>query len=152
MPFSAILKAKVTGRATFHPRSSSIVGAVTKYFESATLESARITVSVSGGSGVTACVGVGTGTIPAGPDGFLALPQCVIFTGSADGLGTGEYVLPPDHSFGREIKAAALGNPDPSFFFCIDAPDSGVAMIRGVITIRVSGAGVPVPFSLTSVK
>jgi hypothetical protein len=151
MPFTVVLK-HTAGRASFCPRKSVVIEGVTKYFESAELLEFRATAHVAGGQTATVAIGAGNGTQPTTLEAHLALPQCAVFSGDANGLGVGEFVLPPDHSFGREIKAVAVGNVDPTFYFCLDSADAAVAMVRAVVRLRLSGVGVPTPFSVPAVK
>lgn len=149
VPFSAILFPG-TETATLCPRDDEDVTKYTGAYESAVLVDFNCSFSITGGSGVTVAVGVGTGHNPRRIHGYVSLPHCVVFSGSDQGNGTGEYRLPPTHSFGTEVKAPPLGNQDPTFFWMVESPDPYNVIIRGSLTLRLSGVGVLRPFRLAT--
>jgi hypothetical protein len=128
--------------------------ALTKYFESARLESFDMTLTVAGGREVSVIFGVSTGaSVPKQQAGFLEMPMSTLYSGNADGLGVGDFVLPVAHSFGTECKAISVGNPDPVFMWRAEAEGvQYLATVRGKACIRLAGAGVAVPFSLPLYK
>jgi hypothetical protein len=129
------------------------VVAVTKYYESARLEGFQMTATLTGGRGVALAFGVGTGaSLPVTTDEFLAFPMSASFSGDDAGIGVGEFTLPPDHGFGTEVKALAVGNADPVFNWRAASEDPFTVTVRGTLKLRLSGSGVPTPFKLAHFK
>lgn len=149
LPFMAKLT-HLLPRAAFSPRTSTSVQGLTKYFESAQVADIRLSVSIAGGDQIVVAVGVGTGAVtPSSIDNFLALPLASVFTGKSDGLGSAEFSLPPDHGFGREVKALAVGNADPVLHIFVDGGPATV-LVRGYVDLVLRGHGVPAPFQLAA--
>lgn len=126
---------------------------MTSYFESAELVGLSVALTIVGGEKVVVAVGVSTtSSAVTSLDTMLALPMCTMFSGSQVGQATGEFSLPPDHGFGREVKAVSVGNPDPVLHILLDAEEPAVVMVRGYVELRLTGHGVPAPLSLLAGK
>lgn len=135
---------------SFDPRSSAVFQAPFTLFESVHLESAEFTLWIYPGSGRRVQYAVsGSASAPAN---FLAAPLGGVFAGAAYNTTTNEVVLPPEHSFGRELKAVNVGNPSPCFHFVYAggtaAATSVDVALRGNIRVSFSGFGIVPAISL----
>jgi hypothetical protein len=138
-------------RCWLSPRNSNMLKNLTKFYESAVIEGFEMEATINGGADVTLFFGVSSGTsTPSGANGFLTMPLCAVYSGTPDGAGRASYRLPSGHGFGTEVKAASLGNPDPTFHWLLEAADAANAVVRGFIMLRLAGHGVPEPFGLAS--
>jgi len=152
IPFYAVLK-HTDGKCTFNPRLNSGVKQLTTYFESARLVDVGCTITINGGKDSMVSVGFSTGANPPTSfEGFLALPTAVVLSGADTGSVTHEVRLPPEHSFGTELKAACVGNPSPVLHVCVDTGTPTIAMVRGSISMSVTGVGVPASILLPVTK
>jgi len=152
VPFYATLEPGSTG-ARLSPRTDKAVVALTKYFESVRLEGFEMSLNITGGRGVVVAFGVNTGSvIPDATTGFLAFPMSTMYSGDDSCSSVGVFTLPPDHGFGTEVKAVSVGNPDPVFTWRANATDPFVVTVRGVLSLRLTGAGVATPFAIPAYK
>jgi hypothetical protein len=84
----------------------------------------------------------------ASDENMLALtgPVAGIIPGAQYGVTIVEVPLPPDHSFGRELKATSLGNDTPTVHFLYrggtPASTTQDITIRGVVELELGGVGV----------
>jgi hypothetical protein len=83
---------------------------------------------------------------------FLGKPICASFTGTNDGAGRGEFALPANSGFGREIKAVSVGNPDPSLHLTVESDVPFSVLVRGTLELRLTGVGVPDSISVPPAK
>jgi len=125
-------------------RSFLTAAGVGSYFESVTLLEMSLTVSVVvGNSNTTVMVAFDTGGMPTDYVGWAMAPHCLFLTGNEQGGTTGVVELPPGHSFGRELKAASVGNPPPCVHARVESDDTARVVIRGHMLVEAKGVGLP---------
>jgi hypothetical protein len=115
-------------------------------YESVELLSLEFTVIITPGSKKRVYYAIdGNDSIDIKDLQMLNSPIAGLVPGAEYGMSMDTILLPSTHSFGRELKAVALGNPVPTLHFgYIGGTPAGTTAeisIRGLITVRVSGAG-----------
>jgi hypothetical protein len=99
-------------------------------------------------------VGIHPHNFPPGNGELFLCPIYFIVGGSDSSTTHSRYSLPDTHPFGRELKAATLGNPCPAVTFHLggadaDSPARG-AFLRGTVRVRCAGPGIFPPVRLGS--
>jgi len=118
-------------------------------FESVTLLSATFDVHLSAGLGRRVMASV-TGLDSAPQTYMSGFPR--LYLDGAQQIGVHrEWGLPSNHTYGREIRSIAVGNPTPRFHFCYvggtpssEHPD---VTVHGVFEVLARGTGVPAPIN-----
>jgi len=156
------LFAKLTNdeHVVFSPTTNSTLRTMLLMFESARIEEVSMDFFVAHGKSNHVMLAVSTNSST--PSEFFAEPIFTRVGGSDLGPVERSWVLPPN-SFGKEIRAASLGNPPPHFHFKAKGSSSFVAVVRVYLTLSLAGFGVipaidignsriPVPATLASIQ
>lgn len=125
------------------PMNNVSIAVLTAIFESVHLDSAQFTFTVDKSSDNDIYFGVNGGAALSG-DSWYAAHIFACFGGSDQGIVTHKYDLPPDMPFSRELKAANLGNPPPTFHFGLSATATGGVTVQCNFDLTVSGTA-PLP-------
>jgi len=134
----------------FDPRTHTDLQQRLALFESVTLDSIEFEVRLAAGINrrVLACV---TTSADSPANMLIGFPR-LFLDGAQQFAVSANWTLPTDHSYGREIRSTAVGNPTPHFHFRYSG---GVATsqfadvaIYGTLTVTTRGTGVPVPLTL----
>jgi hypothetical protein len=87
--------------------------------------------------------GIHSSTLTAAPASLLSCPIGGMDAGAQYGTIAVRGELPPDHPFGRELKAINPGTPSPDLFFHYSGGTTGGTtddiMIRVTVTVKCSG-------------
>nr|UOJ41053.1 hypothetical protein [Sclerotinia sclerotiorum deltaflexivirus 1] len=118
-------------------------------YESVQFVSLSFAVEITGQNGKLQFAATPSDISPSGDLDWLGAPVYQRFAGNAQGDTFAEYNFPTSHPFGHELKAVALGNAPPRFFFQFDGSSGDVARIRGRLTLRGGGRGIIPAVSLT---
>lgn len=112
-------------------------------YESVRLESAEFSATLSTGIDTCLWVAATENTVTlSGTDQWLAAPINTTICGASTGVVRGKFTLPPNHQFGKEIRAATVGNHGPSFHFNHQGAAGSSSRITGSITVTVAGLAV----------
>jgi len=112
-------------------------------YESVRLESAEFNATLSTGVDTSLWIAATENTVTlSGTDQWLAAPINTTICGASTGVVRGKFTLPPDHQFGKEIRAATVGNHGPSFHFNHQGAAGSSSRITGSITVTVAGMAV----------
>jgi len=131
-------------------RSLLSASGVGNYFESVVLLELSLTVSVVvGNSNTMVTVAFDPGPLPVDEVGWAMAPYCLFLTGNETGGTTGVVELPPGHAFGRELKAASVGNTPPCIHAKVDSNDTAKVIIRGHLLVEAMGVGMPGVVNIT---
>jgi len=135
---------QAAGTFAFQPRDHPSLEDIVEHFESVQLQSASFSIMVQGNAESSCRILVSSSKDPP-TDSFswIGSGHSMICAGSANGPVLSEFSLPQNHSFGREIKGIALGNPDPVFYFKFLSTLPAVCYARGHIKLVCSGYGTP---------
>jgi len=109
-------------------------------YESVRLESAEFNVSVSAGQNNSCWCAINNASsgAPQG-EGWYSCPVLKFIDGSDDGTVVSDFMLPAQHSFSKELRAASIGNDPPRFHFGYNGAAGGNAVVMGKFTVSVSG-------------
>lgn len=111
-------------------------------FESVKLVSLTFSVEITGQSGKLQFAATTSGSAPVNDTAWLASTVYQRFSGNAHGDTYAEYQLPARHPFGHELKAVALGNDPPKFYFRFTGSTGDSARLRGCLVLSGGGAGI----------
>lgn len=134
----------VTARALLN------AAAIGSYFESVSLLELSLTVSVVvGNSNTMVMVAFDSGLMPTDDVGWAMAPYSLFLTGNEAGGTTGVVELPPGHAFGRELKAASVGNAPPCVHVKVESDDTAKVIVRGHLLVEAVGVGMPGVVNIT---
>jgi hypothetical protein len=122
--------------------SSGKIGTFLSLFESVKFVSLTFAVEVTGQSGKLQFAATALGSPPADDNAWLSATVYQRFTGNAHGDTYAEYRFPSTHPFGTELKAVALGNDPPKFYFRFLGTTGDTASIRGALVLQGGGTGI----------
>jgi len=112
-------------------------------YESVRLESVDLTAILSTGTDVALWMAATENNVTlTGTDQWLAAPLNTTICGASTGVVRGSFSLPVGHQFGKEIRAATVGNHGPAFHFNHQGPAGSSSRITGTVTVIVSGLAV----------
>jgi hypothetical protein len=146
LPFSCTLSGALPcGR--INVRTDADITKAFELFESVVLMSADFSMICHPGDG--RMISLGVGPVARTVEGMTSCPLYAVEVATSMVPARLVFSLPPDHAFGREVKAAQLSNPCPVFHFGYEgasAPDSTTpdVVVRGAFKFRASGFGIPV--------
>lgn len=119
-------------------------------YESVTFVALSFSVEITGQAGrfeFAARTEVGP---PSTDEEWLGAPVYQRFAGNAQGDTFAEYVFPSTHPFGVELKAVALGNDPPQFYFRFEGSTGDSCRVRGRLVVRGGGRGIIPAIKLTT--
>lgn len=111
-------------------------------FESVKLVSLSFSVEVTGQSGKLQFAATTSSSPPSDDNGWLGATVYQRFTGNAHGDTYADYTFPRSHPFGREVRAVALGNDPPRFYFRFLGSTGDSASVRGSLVLQGGGHGI----------
>lgn len=139
IPFVTIFDPKTRGRLHF---DEGVVSTLISVFESVHFVSLSFSVEITGQAGRLWFSATTSDATPATDRAWLGSPVFQRFAGNAHGDTFAEYVFPSTHPFGREVKAAVLGNAPPRFYFRFDGESGDSCSVRGKLVVRGGGRGI----------
>ena len=132
----------------FSPTNDLSVRLQTARFESVTIENVFIEVELPAGSTSLCRLAVSPSTRT--PTDMNAEPVRAVFTGSSQGVVIKSWTM-PQNSFGKEIKAVAIGNPPMQFHFKgSNCSSTSPINVRIYLTVHETGRGVMPPIDVTT--
>jgi hypothetical protein len=146
IPFVQILNPNTKFRLI---STDSVLRAYLATYESVQFISLSFAVEITGQNGKLQFAAIPSDTSPSSDMDWLGAPVYQRFAGNAQGDTFAEYHFPTSHPFGHELKAIALGNAPPRFFFQFSGSTGDVARIRGRLTVRGGGRGIIAAVGLT---
>jgi len=112
-------------------------------YESVRLESADFVATVSTGVDTSLWIAATENTVTlSGTDQWLAAPLNITICGASTGVVRGKFSLPRNHQFGKELRAATVGNHGPSFHFNHQGAAGSSSRVTGSVTVTVSGLAI----------
>lgn len=121
------------------------LGSLTAYFESVELVSLKLKATVHKGDADTLLnVAVDTANQPFKTEmDWVAASHTMHVSGNVNGATTGELILEGNHGFGSQLQGLSVGNATPIVQAYLETAVVANALIKAVLTVRVSGTGNP---------
>lgn len=124
-----------------------------EFFESAKLISAKLSISVVGGSSAVLDFAITGSSDPPDNDGaWLSSPYSFQVVGNQDTATLMEFVLPDGHGFGKELIGTNIGNSNPKFWFRLSTANAAIVRIKLTITVDLFGVGLSNALEMTDHK
>jgi len=131
---------------------SGKISTITSSFETVTFVSLSFAVEITGQNGRLQFAATTSDKPPSSDVDWLGAHVHHRFAGNAHGDTFAEWSFPREHRFGTELKAIALGNDPPKFYFRFLGGEGDSCTIAGRLVLRGGGYGIIPPIQLETLN